>query len=72
MLRVLGAPYMKQIGFRDLSRCHHRKLCFIRKNIGGADRFGPTQNSRIFKIDLSVLDLIGFAYALKVMDSHTF
>ena len=38
-------PYLIFFGFRDLSRFHH---LFVGKNLGEADRFGPTQNSRLF------------------------
>ena len=36
-------------GFRDLSRFHHRKIPFFKKNPRSTDRFGPTQNSNLFR-----------------------
>ena len=48
MLRGTGDPLLDFFGFRDLSRFHH---LFVGKNLGEADRFGPTKiqnHSQIF------------------------
>ena len=45
MLRGTGDPVLDFFGFRDLSRFLHS---FVGKNVGEADRFGPTQHSNLF------------------------
>ena len=67
MLRGTGD---RLLDFFDLEICQDStivKLCFIRKHLEEADRFGPTQNSKIF-IKKSIVffnknDLMGSVYA---------
>ena len=66
MLRGVGGPLLD---FLDLEICQYStivKFVFFGNKLGGADRFGPTQNSKLFIkksiVFKHIIDLVGVAY----------